>query len=393
MCLSLSTLPQAICQQVVARQPKMQTLHMLVAELILIPAKSSEKQRLEQMTSELCTDWDELCHQCVPAGILPLVTTPTGVGGSLCFQPPSDFENVSQMLEWLVHIEMRIYPVKLTVGDFSRLKKILRDSQKIEKELKMREKDYKRFTNGMDPDVASTLDPNLELSVDGSPEMVTNNCSSSKTVKFNDENTLEREVRQQEIMKNLTECIDSSLESSGMDSNSLPTLNSIPYHAAGPISVHHDNHLPNAHGLEPSLNSSVAQSRILSRMSSVPKCSLNRFLQKNTDSNPMPALSEEHYHLMLLWKGIWMVLVRERARLESIRERWKNFESKKEEFCKFLFRSEERMASFFRVIGSTKNLGVVQAEMMTQKVTPHVFPWSQFLKKTYFNFFFSFSFK
>ena len=349
----------------------MQALHTLVAELVLIPAKSSDRQRLEDLTSELCTDWDELCQQCVPAGILPLITTPTGVGGTLGFQPPGDFDNVSQMLEWLVQIESRIYPVKLTVGDFGCLKKMLRDSHRIEKELKSREVDYKKYTNGMDPDVASTLDPDMELSVSSSAEMTTPNIPSSKMVKFNDENTLEREHRQQEIMKNLTECVDSSLESSGLDSNSLPTLNSVPYHAAGP---HRDSHLPNAHGLEPNLNSTVAQSRILSLMASVPRCSLNQFLY-HMDSSSISAISEDHYHLMLLWKGIWMMLTRERSRLESIKERWKNFEAKKEDFCKFLFRSEERIASFFRVIASTKNLAVMQTEMMTQKVTSDLIKW------------------
>ena len=362
-----TSLPQAICQQVVTRQPKMQILHSLAAELLLIPATPSDKKQLETTVSELCSDWDNLCRQCVPAGMLPLVTTPTGPEGRFCFQPPTDFENISQMLEWLIVIESRLYPVKLTVGDHSHLKKILRESHKIERELRAREKDYKRFINGADP-AASTDDPNLASSVDGSAvaDAAVVNLSPSKMVRFNDENTLERDTRRQEIMKNVSEYIDSSLESSGLDSNSFSEPNSIPYHDVGPISVHRDSHLPNTHGLKTNF---VDKSRILSRLSSVPE-PLNHIL-KNMDSGPIPPISEEHYHLMLLWKGIRTVLVQERARLESIRERWKNFDSKKDEFCKFLFRSEERMASFFRVIGSTKNLAVVQTEMMAQKVVKH----------------------
>ena len=348
----------------------METLQTLITEMLQIPAKNSEKQKLETKISELCSDWDELCQQCVPAGVLPLVSTPTGVGGVLGFQPPTDFENISQMLEWLIHIESRLHPIQLTVGDFSRLKKILRDSQKIEKELKLREKDYKRFTNGLDPEVSTKLDSELENSLDATEAIarpVPVSFSPTKTVKFNDENTLERELRQMEIMKNFgPDNIDSSLESSILDSDSLPIPVPIPYHAAGPISGE-DGAAPNDHGLEPNLNSPVAQSRILNRMSSDPECSLNRLIN-TAASTPMTPISEEHYHLMLLWKGIWTVMTQERNRLEAIRERWKTFEGRKEEFCRFLFRSEERMASFFRVIGTTKNLGVVQTEMVAQKV-------------------------
>ncbi len=351
----------------------MESLNALVAEMLLIPAKTSEKQKLESRVAELCSDWDELCQQCVPAGVLPLVTTPTGVGGALGFQPSSDFEDISQMLEWLIHVESRLHPTKLVVGDFARLKKVLRESQKIEKELKLREKDYKKFTVGIDPEVSSKLDSELETSLDASETIarpIAVSFSPTKTVKFNDENTLERELRQKEIFKNFgSNTLDSSLESSILDSDSLPTPVSVPYHATGPISVEkaENKQAPNSHGLEPNLNSPMAQSRILSRMSSDPECSLSHLLNSSS-STPLTPISEEHYHLMLLWKGIWSVLIQERTRLEAIRERWKTFESKKEEFCRFLFRSEERMASFFRVIGTTKNLGVMQTEMVAQKV-------------------------
>jgi len=356
---------------VVARQPKMETLHSLVLEMMLIPAKNSDKQKLEAKMAELCSDWDELCQQCVPAGVLPMVTTPTGVGGTLGFQPPEEFEDISQMLEWLIHIESRLHSVKLTVGDFARLKKALRDSLRIEKELKLREKDYKKFTDGMDPEVSSRVDSELENSLDAKETLarpVPVSFSPTKTVKFNDENTLEREIRQKDIMKNFgPDYIDSSLESSLLDSDSLPM--SVPYHATGPMSGEGSSskQASNSHGLEPNLNSPVAQSRILSRMSSDPECPLSRLL-KSASTTPMTPVSEEHYHLMLLWKGIWAVLLQQRNRLESIKERWKLLEGKKEEFSRFLFRAEERMATFFRVIGTTKNLGVIQTEMVAQKV-------------------------
>jgi len=105
--------------------------------------------------------------RCVPAGVLPLVTTPTGMGGSLKFQPASEFEDISQMLEWLILIESKLQPVVITVGDFVHLKKLLRDLQGIEKELNSRERDYKRFMSGLDPtdDFRSVLGSSQERSL------------------------------------------------------------------------------------------------------------------------------------------------------------------------------------------------------------------------------------
>ena len=58
-----------------------------------------------------------------------MVTTPTGASGSLKFKPPLDFEDVSQMVEWLILIESKLQPQKIIVGDFVHLKKLLKDIQ------------------------------------------------------------------------------------------------------------------------------------------------------------------------------------------------------------------------------------------------------------------------
>ncbi len=357
----------------------METLYAIASEMAKIPCSSSEKDKLDLKISDLSSDWDELCQQCVPAGVLPLVTTPTGVGGTLKFKPPSDFEDISQMLEWLILIESKLQPVTIAIGDLTRLKKTLRDLQRMEKELKLHEKDYKKFMDGMDPDVSNMSRSASESTMSSSAAL---NLSPSKTVKFKDENTLERCLRQKEItnQKFRIEGEGGSLEStlediSESDFFSLVNGSSTPYHSAGPIAGQKSKLEPNleqeklGHILEP--NSPDSCNHILSRMSSDPECSLSRVI--NHDSGPhshsLLPLTEEHYHLMLFWKGIWTTLLQEKERLGVIKERWRDFESKKEMFSRFLFKAEERMAYFLRVIGGTKNLGVVQIEMMAQKVS------------------------
>lgn len=344
----------------------MERLHSLASELMQVPVASSEKQKLENKISSLYTDWDELCQQCVPAGVLPLVTTPTGVGGSLKFKPPSEFEDVTQMVEWLILIESKLQPTRISIGDFVHLKRLLRDLQGIEKELRGREKDYKKFMAGFDPDeVCSLLESDRERPLSSSDASVVGatgvsmNFSPSKTVKFHDENSFERNLRQKEIqgdMKPGMESAESSIELPvNLDPLSPDGPHSVPYHSVG----------PNTGGrLEPTSNS---QYHVMNRMSSDPDCSLSRVLN-SMGSSPMSPISEEHYHLALLWKTIWTGLFGERKRLESVLERWKNFEIIKEEFSKFLFKAEERMAFFFRVIGNARNFSVIQSEIVTQKV-------------------------
>ena len=341
----------------------MELLHSLASELIQVPASSAEKQQLEDKVSALCTDWDELCQQCVPAGVLPLVTTPTGVGGSLKFQPPqSEFEDLSQMLEWLILIESKLQPVVLIVGDFVHLRKRLRDLQGIEKELKNHEKDYKRFMEGVkdSEEICSLLDSDMEQQLSSSNMSLVGavNVSPSKSVKFNDENTLERNQRQKEIQTQIR------VEQNGMGTTELNSeLESpmTPYHSTGPQGDTEQD--------LSSLETPTSQSnRTMQRLSSDPECSMTRVMKSLGSKSMDTIVSDEHFQVALLWKSIWTNLLEIRKKLESVQERWKNFESMKEDFTKFLQKAEERMACFFRLIGNTKHFGVIQTEMVAQKV-------------------------
>ena len=66
--------------------------------------------------------------QCVPAGVLPLLSAPCTQTSS-SFQAPPEFEDVMQMIEWLILLESKLQPEKIIVGDFVQLRRLLRDTQ------------------------------------------------------------------------------------------------------------------------------------------------------------------------------------------------------------------------------------------------------------------------
>ena len=64
----------------------------------------------------------------MPAGVLPLVSAPcTQTSSNL--QAPQEFEDVMQMMEWLILVESKLQPERITVGDFTQTRRLLRDLQ------------------------------------------------------------------------------------------------------------------------------------------------------------------------------------------------------------------------------------------------------------------------
>ena len=78
-----------------------------------------------------------------------------------------------------------------------------------------------------------------------------------------------------------------------------------------------------------------------------------------TPGSPIP---DDIYQLAVLWKGIWSGLLQQKRRLEAVQDAWKAFEDKKEVFVNFLTKAEERMQSVLKVLNSTKDLAVMNAE-------------------------------
>ena len=79
-------------------------------------------------------------------------------------------------------------------------------------------------------------------------------------------------------------------------------------------------------------------------------------------------MPEDLYQLMLLWNGIKTAIGQKRQRLEQIRDLWKSFETKKEEFANFLTKAEGRLREFPNTIGQAMDMTVIQNEIETQKV-------------------------
>ena len=44
-------------------------------------------------------------------------------------QAPQEFEDAMQMMEWLILIESKLQPERITVGDFAQMRRLLRNLQ------------------------------------------------------------------------------------------------------------------------------------------------------------------------------------------------------------------------------------------------------------------------
>ena len=85
-------------------------------------------------------------------------------------------------------------------------------------------------------------------------------------------------------------------------------------------------------------------------------------LSQTSVACPDSPIPDEVYQLAVLWKGIWSTLIMQKRRLQTVEEAWKAFETKKEAFVNFLTKAEERMQSVFKVLSSTKDLAIMNAE-------------------------------
>ena len=57
-------------QQLLAKQPHMESYQSLVSEVLLLPGDTGEKKKIEKEVLALYADWDSICHQ-VGVGINP----------------------------------------------------------------------------------------------------------------------------------------------------------------------------------------------------------------------------------------------------------------------------------------------------------------------------------
>lgn len=68
--------------------------------------------------------------QIVPAGSLPQVMTPMAASGrKLAFEPPTEFDDIQQMVDWLTMLDYKLQPKPIIVGDVKQIRRSLQDLQ------------------------------------------------------------------------------------------------------------------------------------------------------------------------------------------------------------------------------------------------------------------------
>ena len=156
-----------------------------------------------------------------------------------------------------------------------------------------------------------------------------------------------------------------------VDHTSLPKQPSIPLPIPPPPSSLHQTSTQSS--LLSSLSSLDLGSRsLLSRQVSLTSSVTTSLAELLEMGSPTASMPDDLYQLMLLWNGIKMAIGQKRQRLEQIRDLWKSFEEKKEEFVNFLTLAEKRLREFPETLGRTMDISVIQNEIETQKVHVHV---------------------
>ncbi|CAI8007197.1 Dystrophin, partial [Geodia barretti] len=426
---------QAITQQLLAKQPHMESYQSLVSEVLLLPGDTSEKKKIEKEVLALYADWDSICHQCVPAGTLPLMS-PTTPQNTL-FRAPQEFEDPSQMVEWLIMLDYQLQPEKMVVGDFLHVRRALRDLQLIEAELQSKEKIYNHFMRNIDPSTNTETEAHcneagrersnspsppplsvpLEDSGEFNPQQGVNHVdlsperrrrqfenwtgmesvqeqsgeeeeedgSATPHVPEHNDNHSNKSTLLHTATKKTQKTLDNRRQLSMETTSSNPKLSEcFPKQPSLPLLLSHTS-LPHGLPTPPSSLSSSMQhtppmsllssfssfdngSRsLLSRQVSITSSITASLAELLVAGSPGASMPEDLYQLKLLWSGMKTAIEQKRQRLERIRDLWRSFEEKKEEFVGFLARAETRLREFPVTVAQAMDLGLIQNEIETQK--------------------------
>ena len=129
---------QTLCQQIATKEKHMKRVCDLTKEMFLLQANSGEKTRLTVKANDLFDNWDKLCQQCIPAGVLP---------SSLQIKATSrhEFAAPSDMLKWLMRVATKLRPQTQCLGQ-EQLTDMLLDIKAIAQEMLALEENYHRLT-------------------------------------------------------------------------------------------------------------------------------------------------------------------------------------------------------------------------------------------------------
>ena len=189
-----------------------------------------------------------------------------------------------------------------------------------------------------------------------------------KFVKFYDESTLERRQRKEKISNEHEPTTKNrSIAGPTADTTGEGTLledSLTRYHSEGPEAGQWNGiESRSRSGMELKLDSDMEPRPMRRMFSEIPP-------EEEVSLTSLGSqIDDEVYQLFLLWRGVWTSLNQQKARLEATLEVWKNFEEKKEEFCDFLTKAEDRNGVFFKSLSECKDLTVVQTEITAQMVS------------------------
>ena len=231
--------------------------------------------------------------------------------------------------------------------------------QLISRELSAHEKDYVRFMQDgcslpTSPS-ADCLSPNSTLSL----------TDLTKSVKFSDEDTLQRRHRRREIRRDTappppppppgqeSSLADPLVVPEAVDSPNQVVWQNSPYNSGTDARTDAGQH-------------TVTRELSLTVMPQDSRSSLASIFSQLTGSDA--PLTEELYELSILWVGVWAGLNQYRQRLEGMQVAWRRFEDEKESFCRLLKKLEGKAATFLTSLTTARDFAVIQGEIAAQKV-------------------------
>lgn len=115
---------KALTQAAIAKKKSLTTLHELASHLLAVPASQGEKDHIRTTLQQLTTSWEVMC-QVFPADVQVTLLPPATSDDRL--RPPEAFEDIAQLMEWLIVVESSLQPKLLRVTDTEQVKRILKE--------------------------------------------------------------------------------------------------------------------------------------------------------------------------------------------------------------------------------------------------------------------------
>ena len=111
-------------EEATSQKQSLLSLHELSNEMRALPANQQDREAIQETISKLTADWEVMCQRFsgnVQVSLLP------PVGHTNHLKPPDEFDNISEMVEWLILLESNLQPQQLRIPDTEQVKGILKE--------------------------------------------------------------------------------------------------------------------------------------------------------------------------------------------------------------------------------------------------------------------------